>query len=49
MCSGSRRRRGCVGAGAGKPAGGVAAWAVAARRGEAGAGQREAGKAAGKA
>jgi hypothetical protein len=49
MCSGSKRRRGCAGAGAGKPAGGVAAWAAVARRGEAGAGQREAEKAAGKA
>jgi hypothetical protein len=36
-------------AGPGKPAGGVAARAAAARRGEAGAGQREARKAAGKA
>jgi hypothetical protein len=35
MCSGSRRRRGHVGAGAGKPAGVVAARAAAARRGEA--------------
>jgi hypothetical protein len=49
MCSRSRRRRGCAGAGAGKPAGGVAARAAAARRGEARAGQREVGKAAGKA
>jgi hypothetical protein len=49
MCSGSRRRRGCAGAGAGKPAGGMAARAVAAGRGEARAGQREAEKAAGKA
>jgi hypothetical protein len=46
MCSGSRRRRGCVGEGAGKLAGGVAARAAAARRGMARAGQREAGKAA---
>jgi hypothetical protein len=49
MCSGSRRRRGNVGAGAGKPAGVVAARAAAARCGEAGKGQREAGKVAGKA
>jgi hypothetical protein len=34
MCSGYRRRCGCVGAGAGTPAGGVAARAAAARRGE---------------
>jgi hypothetical protein len=44
MCSGSRRRRGCAGAGVGKSAGGVAARAVAARHGEAGAGQRGPGK-----
>jgi hypothetical protein len=37
-CSGSRRRLGRVGAGAGKPAGGVAVRAAAARRGEAGRG-----------
>jgi hypothetical protein len=38
-CSGSRRRLGCAGAGAGEPAGCVAAWAAAAaRRGEAGRG-----------
>jgi hypothetical protein len=49
MCSGSRRRRGHARAGAGKPAGVVAARAAAAQRGEAGKGQREAGKAAGKA
>jgi hypothetical protein len=34
-CSGSRKRRGHAGAGAGKPAGVVAARAAAARRGEA--------------
>jgi hypothetical protein len=44
MCLRPRRRRGCAGAGAGKPAGGVAARAAAARRGEAGAGQRGPGK-----
>jgi hypothetical protein len=49
MCSGSRRRHGRAGAGAGKPAGVVVARAAAARRGEAGKGQREAGKAVGKA
>jgi hypothetical protein len=49
LCSGSRRRHGCVGAGAGKPAGGVVAWTAPTRCGEAGAGQREVGKAAGKA
>jgi hypothetical protein len=48
MCSGSRRRRGRAGAGAGKPARVVVARAAVVRRGEAGAGQREAGKAAGK-
>jgi hypothetical protein len=49
MCSGSRRSRGRTGAGACKPAGVGAARAAAARRGEAGKGQREAGKAACKA
>jgi hypothetical protein len=43
-CLRPRRRHGCPGAGAGKPAGGVAARAAAARRGEAGAGQRGPGK-----
>jgi hypothetical protein len=49
MCSGSKRRRGRTRAGAGKPAGVVAARAAAARCGEAGKGQREVRKAAGKA
>jgi hypothetical protein len=49
MCSGSRRRRGHARAGAGKPAGVVAARAAVAQRGEAGKGQREAGKVASKA
>jgi hypothetical protein len=49
MCSGSRRRCGRTGAGADKPAGVMAARAAAARHGEAGKGQREAGKATGKA
>jgi hypothetical protein len=44
MCSGSRRRHGCAGAGAGKPTAGVAARVAAARRREAGAGQRGPGK-----
>jgi hypothetical protein len=44
MCSGSRRRHGRAGAGAGKPAGVVAARAAAARRGEARRGPARGGK-----
>jgi hypothetical protein len=39
MCSGSRRRRGCAGAGASKPAGGVAARAAVERQEQASAGR----------
>jgi hypothetical protein len=48
MCSGSRRRCGCVGAGAGMPAGVVAARTTAAQHGESRGGQRGVGKAAAK-